>query len=718
MKGSRKTEIVIISVCLACVLVGAVIAAFFTPQKPSFDAGQVSNICTMICDEMEKLEENTRKTDGYVNVNNLPALLDEMEQQAAQFAERGVITQYAREDACIRMELEGGIEYYYFPVMDDMMSTGAQADPSLTVNEMDARATGGWRAESGEPKEILTIEPFATDPNFVLHYTFGGRSTDKAAAAIAEAIPDEYAFPDANNLDSFSPEQVTAMEGKSVIVWYGHGGMTEKYGPTLESSVKQTKENLEKYASFINGSGQNSQMIISNRNLSYTHYFFDQNLADGSLEGSLVYLAACHSAESDALGQAFIDKGADLVIGHTNSVRTRYNLYMLSDFLQYLKTQKEDGSYPTAEEALAYAKEENGERDSISFGYGASVVLGYAPGESEYRLVNPDAEEEQPVDTGIPDGPAGNYLKENILPLYENTSDTLELNYEWIDDQYFYQTETPYLALLGYWIEDYNEDGNEDLCVLSLQSTRDGLLSDAVLDRPELGILRPVTSWYFLDENGNVLHEGSSMGLILPRLKEEISISKSGQNLIFSDAYDDDRMSSQTAERVNYNDTHVENVEIVSLKEKTPDGIATGSFYEYEREIGHFNLPEALYIRYTDLEAEEGYVELFFDGATGVTYREPDGTEYDPPHIHYETTGSCASEEEALQKISAELKTVLGHENISVSGCTWDDRWESPFFSLTDGTEPFIKIHLTSTNTYDHGTSGTTTLTIERTVQP
>ena len=394
MKGSRKTEIVIISVCLACVLVGAVIAAFFTPQKQPLDAGQVSNICTMICDEMEKLEENTRKTDGYVNVNNLPALLDEMEQQAAQFAECGVITQYAREDACIRMELEGGIEYYYFPVMDDMMSTGAQADPSLTVNEMDARTSGGWRAESGDPKEILTIEPFATDPNFVLHYTFGGRSPDKAAAAIAEAIPDEYAFPDANNLDSFAPEQVTAMEGKSVIVWYGHGGMTEKYGPTLESSVKQTRENLEKYASFINGSGQNSQMIISNRNLSYTHYFFDQNLADRSLEGSLVYLAACHSAESDALGQAFIDKGADLVIGHTNSVRTRYNLYMLSDFLQYLKTQKEDGSYPTVEEALAYAKEENGERDSISFGYGASVVLGYAPGKSEYRLAYSDPAEE------------------------------------------------------------------------------------------------------------------------------------------------------------------------------------------------------------------------------------------------------------------------------------------------------------------------------------
>ena len=81
------------------------------------------------------------------------------------------------------------------------------------------------------------------------------------------------------------------------------------------------------------------------------------------------------------------DRGASLVVGNTRDIFIRYNLYMMCDFVHALTNQYEDGTYWTAEDALQYAKEENGASDSEFWFAGAQVRLIYPLGESGYRLV-------------------------------------------------------------------------------------------------------------------------------------------------------------------------------------------------------------------------------------------------------------------------------------------------------------------------------------------
>lgn len=705
MKMSKAHRKLLWTVIIAIIAVLAALAIWYL-QKPKFDPEQVYQTYHEINQAAEELEQHSHSETETINEEQLPALLEQVGKIAQQYQEKGQVVQYKVEDTCVYMELEGGIGYVYTPTVADMMSgdggvsSGKHFDRLPNLDAM--------------RNHILTIEPYVTDPKMLAHYLMGGRSPDKAARAIVDALPDYFTFAEAYNWDSFTYDSAEKMGSYPIIIWYGHGTYTEEYGPLLGSSIPS--DDLSSLVAYDQGLYE-GEMVLGKDNFLLTPRYFEHHLEDGSLQGSLVYLAACESARDDRLGNVFVDKGAELVVGNTRSIFTRYNLYMMTDFLIALTKQYEDGTYWTAEDALAYAKEENGERDSLF--YGAQVVLGYAPGKSEYRLVPLKEETEKAEGNTLPTdaSPARRYLEQTILPRYVGQPEELTLTYQQLYDEEtggsmcFHQAEKEHIAYLDSHIEDYNQDGIEDLLVVSLNLRRDEPHLRYLKGHPDMGLLSCDIDIYCFNEEGAVKNQSSNHMGIYAYKQETISISTVNGKVIWADARDDDSMSS-TQER-DFNDLHEDQIQMMYWGENAQGYQAMLASNLY-RKIRYLSLQEAEAVIYERQDSiGQAREEFFFSGADGITYTKPDGTKYDPPLIHRETRGQVETEEEACALFNAKMQEVTGVEAFSLSPYSWDTRWENNFLPGEDSDLPQIILEVQSTNTFDHGETGQTTIRIK-----
>lgn len=343
---------------------------------------------TEINNQALKIEEKYAD-DGSVSKDQLPELLKELSALAEQYKRQGILESYNVEETSIFMKFKSGVGYLYIPTNKDIMS-GDQT---------------GY---------ILTIEPYATSAEFLSQYILGGKSPDKAAEEIAASLPKLYIFDRAHNQDGFGIEDVGQLGNNKIIIWYGHGGYIQEYGSVLGTSVSiKDKTALSMYAEEL----KNGEVILGKDCFCLCPSYLDKHIADDTLKGSMVYLAACESGRDNRLADVFFRKGATLVVGNTRSVFTRYNLYMMYDFLTALTNTYDDGTYWTAEDALQYAKDENGEKDGEFMFYGAEVRLIYPNNESGYRL--------KPFDAVMP---IPNYVSEERIP-----ASAVEFN-----DHYYY----------------------------------------------------------------------------------------------------------------------------------------------------------------------------------------------------------------------------------------------------------------------------------------
>ncbi len=346
--------------------------------------------------EAVKLEEKYA-IDGFVSKDQLPNFLNELSDLAEGLKEQEILESYSLGETGVFMKFESGIGYYYSPNIKDIM-------------------------DGDQLYSILTIEPYATSVEFITQYVLGGKSPDKAAKTIADSLPEMYYFDDDHNRDKFSIEDVEQLGSNKVIIWYGHGGYIGEYGPVLGTSVPiKDKATLETYAQEL----VNGEMVLGKDCFCLCPSYFDAHIADGALDGCIVYLAACESGRDNRLANVFLSKGATLVVGNTRSIFTRYNLYMMYDFMTSLTNMYEDATYWTAEDALQYAKKENGETDGKVMFYGAEVRLIYPDGKSGYRL--------KPINTSndndsVDKTPEDMY--QDVLSLFRDGISTGWANYE------------------------------------------------------------------------------------------------------------------------------------------------------------------------------------------------------------------------------------------------------------------------------------------------
>lgn len=365
-KLSKKNIIIaaiIVTVILASIIIGVIIHNNSQNSEAEFDSKQIYNEYTEINEEALDIEEKYA-TDGFIQPEDISTVLDELEVLAKEYESKGLISSYDRQSTSIYFKLNSGIGYLYTPTVEELLA-------------------------GDDVGKILTIEPYATSSEFVSNYLIGGKSPDKAAEKIVAELPDSYSFSKDDNWDSFSFEQVEQMSNHKIIIWYGHGGYVKEHGSVLGTSIPiKDQSSLLLYQLELS----NGEMILGKDCFCISPSYLEKHIEDNSLEGSLVFLGACQSAMDNRLAEVFINKGASLVVGNSQTIRIRYMLYMMDDFMSALTNQHDDGTYWTAEDALAYAKSQNGDSDSEFWAYGAEVKLIYPENKSGYRLFDVNTE--------------------------------------------------------------------------------------------------------------------------------------------------------------------------------------------------------------------------------------------------------------------------------------------------------------------------------------
>lgn len=329
-------------------------------------AGEIFSEYEDVNSQMLQLEQEYADSKGYLSESKVNSFLDDAVQQAEYFQSSGTIDGYKKKDMGIYMHLSAGANYFYEPTVKNI-------------------------AAGDKLENIITIEPYSDNKDFVPE-NLEGISPDETASKIASELSENYSFDSDNNKDKLRLNQLRTIENKKVIIWYGHGCYTEETGSLLGSVETPDKQTIGEFSDYI----VNGDIILGKNNLLISASYIDKAIKDDSLNGSVVYLAACDSMKDDKLGKAFINKGALAVVGNNGSVFTEYNLKMMNDFFIGLthKNKDKEKTYFTAEQALSYAKQQNGYMDDSFLGVNGEVkLLSPENNNTEFRLVYPKGKE-------------------------------------------------------------------------------------------------------------------------------------------------------------------------------------------------------------------------------------------------------------------------------------------------------------------------------------
>ena len=166
--------------------------------------------------------------------------------------------------------------------------------------------------------------------------------------------------------------QIEKLGKNQIIMFEGHGSM-EKFlgGDPYQHSVIWTglSYNDEK---ITEDDKENSRIVDADGNAALTMYFIDEYVGD--LTGSIVYLGNCHSGHEVTLAQTFLNKGAEAVIGNSDTIQVAYNSLIEYTTIKKLgEINKDTNKLYTIYEALEYAKSIYGKNDAEKDPYAAGA---------------------------------------------------------------------------------------------------------------------------------------------------------------------------------------------------------------------------------------------------------------------------------------------------------------------------------------------------------
>lgn len=255
---------------------------------------------------------------------------------------KNLITGYNVNDTSIRIDLPSGGSYMYAPQIEGCDAGGGDV-PTLKVATYQP-------CLSGYPESLSNII----------------RNVDDGAALIASSF-DAYVFDSRGSSDDsdYNDSEVTVQEcaqfGKyNVILWHGHGCCDSEYGPLMVIGIERNAENDAKYQEAIN----NRDMFYNDQYYFISSTFIDKYVEDNSLDNSIVYIGTCSSGKDERLARAFINKGAEAVYANSGTIHSEYNQRMIKSVSEGLCTKYDDDTYYTVEDALEYAYDKNGNRDT------------------------------------------------------------------------------------------------------------------------------------------------------------------------------------------------------------------------------------------------------------------------------------------------------------------------------------------------------------------
>ena len=283
----------------------------------------------------EALSEAVRpyeKADGTVEAGMISEAMDEAEGAVKEQKEAGAITYYSRQDDTIYMEFASGLTYLYHAVQQDTLAGGKG------INTVAAFPFYGVKWAWNNPQGVA-------DGEDVLQQIL--ESFSDVTKLYGETIAYEK---------EFFPE---IPDGCQVLAWDGHGHYCQELGPVLLTSEAESLG--EALGSAIGNQDVylRTKMVtmarVGGRNVyaltpEYLRIFLP------TMDEGIVYLSACRSGQDDRLAEAFLVKGAQVVIANkgTEDINTGYSQAMAALTFSYMNGPY----YYSVEKALARAKNE------------------------------------------------------------------------------------------------------------------------------------------------------------------------------------------------------------------------------------------------------------------------------------------------------------------------------------------------------------------------
>lgn len=317
------------------------------------------------CDVQQAIQEiETQYADenGYIEPDNVKNIMENVASSAKKYKSEGIILFYEIEGQSIYMKFASGLTMMYEPLQPNVSSGGDevalsffsyQPNPDIATDEIEAHGQ--------------EISKRLANCSYISNY-----AGDQVTLELIKTLPED-----------------------EVVFWNGHGG----YGPIVKSFLCSGEYfdwdawwwDWDYYVDCV------SDRIIrrsteKQADLACVTSKFIQHYC-GDLSNSLIMLASCHSAQEDRLAQAFIDKGADAVLGFTDTVYTSYCLNICDDAMRTMTSlNAATDDYYTLEEAVELAKDTYGD-DDLEWGeqYGYSKEERAEPriiGTGEYQLAS------------------------------------------------------------------------------------------------------------------------------------------------------------------------------------------------------------------------------------------------------------------------------------------------------------------------------------------
>lgn len=308
------------------------------------------------------------KEDGTVAPEDASKAVQAVAEYAAGALERGEIAAYTQEENGVLLQLESGVNLVYLPKVQGMLAGGGKM-------------------------ELLTLEPYDSDPSFAVTEWFGSALSLESCAKNMLLQPQlslgetEYTYRKALQDGEVSIAALKKLPDHACIFLLGHGGYLRATGPLISSGEAYSLDTLSRYLDDFMGA---RLYVGSDGSLMVGAAFFETYYEDGDLQDDLIYLACCSGLEGEELAETLLKKGADTVVGATASIPIWYEKMMVANVMQAL------GQGMDISQAIAYGEGDSANllKHGVLFNQQLSDLLSGARmvvrGNTAYSLAQPD----------------------------------------------------------------------------------------------------------------------------------------------------------------------------------------------------------------------------------------------------------------------------------------------------------------------------------------
>lgn len=267
-----------------------------------------------IADNLEKISSKYEDSKGYTRLEDCERALNYVYGEAENWLKKGDIKEVYRNSDSIFITTNAGLKIFYTPSVEGL-EAGFNENNKL---------------------EITCVFPFLGNVKNALP------STNFSTAV--QSISKETDKKDIVNITTYEGSSInvynllSCFKPNSFIVINTHGGYDRLTGPFISLTSSKSAINKEDLRNYFNDNIIHNLLFDENLNVWVSPKFFKDKLSDGCLNGSIVYLGACHSLHDNRLGREFINKGAEAVFGFTNTVTSNYDVDCFQTLATYLFT--------------------------------------------------------------------------------------------------------------------------------------------------------------------------------------------------------------------------------------------------------------------------------------------------------------------------------------------------------------------------------------------